>query len=116
MLLWALANEPLRPEARRLIETTRTTVCVSAASAWEIGIKKGLGKLRAPDDLEDQVRAARFVLLQVTLAHGLAVGALPHLHGDPFDRLLIAQAFYEELTLITRDERLGEYGVPIIAA
>lgn len=116
MLLWALGNVPMRADARSLIENTRNTVCVSAASAWEIGIKKALGKLGAPDDLENQIRDARFIPLQVTIAHGLAVGELPRLHGDPFDRLLVAQAKLENLTLVTRDERLGEYGVPILAA
>ncbi|HEX5583249.1 type II toxin-antitoxin system VapC family toxin [Gaiella sp.] len=116
VLLWALGNVPMRADARSLIENTRNTVCVSAASAWEIGIKKALGKLGAPDDLENQIRDARFIPLQVTIAHGLAVGELPRLHGDPFDRLLVAQAKLENLTLVTRDERLGEYGVPILAA
>ena len=106
----------MQPEARRVIESTRSTVCVSAASAWEIGIKKALGKLRAPDDLEEQLRQARFVPLQVTVTHGLAVADLPRLHGDPFDRLLVAQARLEHLTLVTRDERLAAYGIPIIAA
>lgn len=106
----------MRAEARRLIESARTTVCVSAASAWEIGIKVALGKLRVPDDLAKQLVRARFIPLQVTMAHGLAVGSLPVLHRDPFDRLLVAQAQLEGLTLVTRDARLAEYGVPIFAA
>lgn len=116
VLLWALADAPIRAEARRLIESTRSTVVVSAASAWEIGIKKALGKLTAPDDLEGELDAARFVPLPVTVAHGLAVASLPLLHGDPFDRLLVAQARAEGLTLVTRDERLAEYGVPLLVA
>lgn len=116
VLLWALDESPLSAEAQRLIESTSTTVCVSAASAWEIGIKKALGKLRCPDDLEEQLRLARFVPLPVTIAHGLEVGALPALHGDPFDRLLVAQARTERMTLVTRDERLADYGIPVVAA
>lgn len=116
MLLWALAGAPMRAEAQLLVESTRTTVCVSAASAWEIGVKKAIGKLRAPDDLEEQLHRARFIPLQVTIVHGLAVGSLPPLHRDPFDRLLVAQAQLEGLTLVTRDERLAEYGVPVVAA
>ena len=116
MLLWALDATPIRTEARGLIEDTRTSVYVSAASAWEIGIKTALGKLRAPDDLVEQLHGARFIPLPVTIAHGLAMGSLPTLHGDPFDRLLVAQAQLEDLTLVTRDERLGEYGIAVIAA
>lgn len=116
VLLWALDASPLSAEAQRVVESTSSTVCVSAASAWEIGIKRALGKLRSPDDLEEQLRLARFVPLPVTVTHGLAVRDLPRLHGDPFDRLLVAQARLEGLTLVTRDARLAEYGVPVLAA
>ncbi|MCZ7588599.1 MAG: type II toxin-antitoxin system VapC family toxin [Gaiella sp.] len=116
VLLWALADRPMRPETRRLIEDPRTIVRVSAASTWEIGIKTAIGKLRAPDDLERQLRAARFVPLHVTVVHGLAVADLPPLHRDPFDRLLVAQARLENLTLVTRDERLAGYDVEILTA
>lgn len=89
---------------------------VSAVSAWEITIKKRLGKLRAPDDLLDQLTERRFAHLHVTLAHALAVGDLPDHHPDPFDRLLIAQARAERLTLVTGDERIARYDVATLAS
>jgi PIN domain nuclease of toxin-antitoxin system len=116
VVLWALGNVRMRPEAREAIEDTSTTVCVSAASAWELAIKSAIGKLRIPDDLSDQLRAARFVPLSITVEHALEVRRLDPRHGDPFDRLLVAQARAEDLTLVTRDTRLAAYGIPILAA
>jgi PIN domain nuclease of toxin-antitoxin system len=89
---------------------------VSAASAWEISIKKALGKLAAPDDLEQQVLAGGFSPLPVSIAHGVAAGQLPRHHEHPFDRMLIAQAFAEGLTIVTRDKRFCDYGVPLLPA
>lgn len=116
VLLWWLAGEPMRQEATAEIRHPRSLVHVSAASAWEIGIKQSLGKLRLPDDLEERLRVERFTPLPVTVAHGLAVAGLPPHHRDPFDRLLVAQAQAEGLTLITRDPRLTAYGVATLAA
>ena len=116
VLLWWLADEPLSDDARAAISDGRTAVRVSAASAWEIAIKKALGKLQAPDDLPEQLERHRFQPLPITVQHGLAVADLPLLHGDPFDRMLAAQARLESLTLVTRDERLAAYGVPTLAA
>lgn len=116
-LLWALADdERLSAPARGALIDGHNRVLVSAVSGWEITIKKGLGKLRAPDDLPEQLVARRFAPLDVTFAHGLAVGELPDHHADPFDRLLIAQARTEGLTLVTRDERIPRYDVATLAA
>jgi len=111
VLLWALADPPRLGPAHDLIVEGRNEVHVSAASAWEITIKRGLGKLRAPKDLPEQLRAARFTTLDITLAHALAVGELPDLHRDPFDRILIAQARTEGLTLITADPQITAYDI-----
>jgi PIN domain nuclease of toxin-antitoxin system len=113
-LLWWLADEGLTTEAREAIADPANLVAVSAASAWEISIKKALGKLAAPDDLEHQVRTGGFTPLPVSIAHGLAAGQLPRHHEDPLDRMLIAQAFAEELTIVTRDKRFGDYGVALL--
>ena len=115
-LLWWLADEGLTPQAQGAIADPGNLVAVSAASAWEISIKKALGKLAAPDDLEQQVQAGGFSPLPISTAHGVAAGQLPHHHEDPFDRMLIAQAFAEGLTIVTRDKRFGNYGVALLPA
>lgn len=115
ILLWALANDPaLESSARDAIVDARNRVLVSAVSAWEIVIKKALGKLRAPDDLGEQLIQRRFEPLDVTIPHALAVGGLPDHHTDPFDRLLIAQARTEGLTLVTRDANVRRYDVAVL--
>lgn len=117
VLLWSLGDVgELAEEARLAIVEGANAVFVSAASTWEIGIKKGLGKLKAPADLEAQLRRKRFTPLDVTVSHGLAVEHLPRLHGDPFDRLLIVQARVEGLTLVTRDRTVLQYDVPTLRA
>lgn len=117
VLLWALTNDPtLSDAARTAITEGHNRVWVSAVSAWEITVKKALGKLRAPDDLVDQLARRRFLPLDVTVAHALAVGELPAHHDDPFDRLLVAQARTEGLQLVARDARIGRYDVRVLAA
>ena len=115
-LLWWLADEGLTTQARDAIADPANVVVVSAASAWEISIKKALGKLVAPDDLEQQVQAGGFLPLPISIAHGVAAGQLARHHEDPFDRMLIAQAHAEGLTIVTRDKRFSEYGVALLPA
>lgn len=115
-LLWWLADEGLTVPARDAIADPGNVVMVSAASAWEISVKKALGKLATPDDLEDQVQASGFLPLPISLAHGVAAGRLDRYHEDPFDRMLVAQARAEGLTIVTRDKRFDEYGVPLLPA
>jgi PIN domain nuclease of toxin-antitoxin system len=115
--LWWL-DDPrlLSAAARRAIRDGKNTVYVSAAVAWEIAIKRSLGKLDAPDDLEAAMEANRFLPLPVTVAHALAVESLPDHHRDPFDRLLIAQARHEGFRLVSRDPQVARYDVPLIVA
>lgn len=113
-LLWWLADEGLSSQTRDAIADPANLVAVSAASAWEIAIKKALGKLTAPDDLEQQVHAGGFVPLPINLAHGIAAGQLARHHDDPFDRMLIAQALAEGMTIVTRDKRFEDYGVALM--
>lgn len=103
-------------EARLAVTDGRNRVLVSAVSAWEITIKRAIGRLRAPTDLADQLERQRFTALDVTVAHALAVGELPELHADPFDRLLIAQARAESLTLVSRDLQIRRYEVDVLVA
>ena len=117
MLLWSLDDTPvLSRRLRSQLEDPENDVFVSAASGWEIAVKRALGKLRAPDDLEGSVREQGFALLPITFHHAEQAGALPPHHGDPFDRMLIAQAQIEGLVLVTRDARVRLYGVRTMTA
>jgi PIN domain nuclease of toxin-antitoxin system len=113
-LLWWLVDKGLTDQAREAIADPGNLVAVSAVSAWEISIKKALGKLSAPDNLEHEIQAAGFTPLPVTIAHGIAAGQLPRHHDDPFDRMLIAQAAAEGLTIVTRDKRFSDYQVTLL--
>lgn len=116
-LLWWLADDPrLGAEARRLIKDARNEAHVSAASGWEIAIKRALGKLEAPGNLDAIVEEGGFRKLAITFFHGEQAGALPPLHRDPFDRMLIAQAQAEGLEIVTADGRIGAYGVRTVSA
>jgi PIN domain nuclease of toxin-antitoxin system len=116
-LLLALAEpERLAPEGRATLEDPSSAAIVSAASIWEIAIKRSLGKLEAPDQILDAVRAAGFETLDITPEHAERAGTLPAHHRDPFDRMLVAQALLESCTLLTRDEAFAAYGVPLLRA
>jgi PIN domain nuclease of toxin-antitoxin system len=116
-LLWWLADDPtLAGPARDSIADPASRVFVSAASAWEMAIKRSLGKLEAPSDLERQLERSRFEPLAITIPHAHAAGSLPRHHDDPFDRMLVAQARAEDLTIVTRDLRFGPYGVGTLLA
>jgi PIN domain nuclease of toxin-antitoxin system len=116
VLLWWLADEGLTTLAHDAVADPTNIVVVSAVSAWEISIKKALGKLAAPDDLEHQVQAGGFLPLPISIAHGVAAGQLVRHHEDPFDRMLIAQAQAEGLTIVTRDKRFANYDVALLPA
>lgn len=116
-LLWWLADLPLLGStARKQIANPDNQVLVSAASAWEIEIKRALGKLVAPTDLQSAIADAQFEILPMTMAHCIAAARLPPHHQDPFDRMLIAQAVEEHLTIVTRDRAFATYDVPLLAA
>ena len=116
-VLWALAEPAkLSRPARTALEDARNEVFVSVVSGWEIAIKRALGKLEAPDDLEAVIRMQGFEPLLLTFHHGAQAGVLPPHHRDPFDRMLIAQAQAEGLILVTRDSNIPLYGVRTLAA
>ena len=116
LLWWLRDDRRLSRAARAGIADPETDVYVSAVTAWEISIKRALGKLSAPDDLADQVRIGGFGELPVTIADGLLAGALPRHHDDPFDRMLVAQAERHGLTVVTRDPSFAQYGVAVLDA
>ncbi|MCL4863618.1 MAG: type II toxin-antitoxin system VapC family toxin [Caldilineaceae bacterium] len=118
VFLWAIDDDPrLSNAARAAIIDGNNVVFVSAATAWEISIKKAIGKLTIPQgSYLDELRLHRFTPLNITTEHALAVADLPPHHKDPFDRLLIAQAQIEKLTLVTADVRIKQYAVQLIEA
>lgn len=109
MLLW-VAEGRLAAAPRAAIDQA-ATVLVSAASVWEIEIKRAIGRLKAPDDLLARLDSSGFERLPISLEHGQAAGRLPLLHGDPFDRMLVAQAQMEGLTVATADPLITRYDV-----
>ncbi len=115
IVLWWLANDPSLPAgASTVIADPETEVVVSAATVWEIEIKRAAGRLEAPDDIVDALVANDFDTLSITPAHAVTAGRLPAHHSDPFDRMLIAQAQVEGFTLITVDGRFSDYNVELL--
>mgnify|MGYP001611628342 FL=1 len=115
VLLWWLADDPkLGKNARNVISNGNNEIYVSAASSWEISIKKRNGKLVGPDNIDSIVEQERFTKLPISLIHGEAAGQLPDHHKDPFDRMLIAQAQTEGLTILTTDEKIQQYDAAVV--
>lgn len=116
----SLAPERFGARARRLVEAQENLLYLSAASAWEIAIKHALGKLRLPQPPVTYVPARVTALgvqpLPIDQRHALQVATLPQHHRDPFDRLLIAQAQLEDLSILTTDPLFDAYDVLTIAA
>jgi PIN domain nuclease of toxin-antitoxin system len=110
LLWWLASSRSLSKMAHDLIADGAQRIVVSAATAWEMAIKKAAGKLEAPGDLEAALHANRFEMLPITVRHATAAGELPPHHADPFDRMLVAQAEIEGMTLLTHDDRLAAYG------
>lgn len=115
VLIWWDEGRRLAADARRAIEKA-DTVYVSAASAWEVAIKFSLGRLRPTRTVEEATTESGFLELPITFRHAERVTELPKHHRDPFDRLLVAQAEVEDLTLVTRDPVFGRYPVEVIEA
>lgn len=115
VVLWQLSGaRSLGPQAQRAVDGGELSF--SVASFAEIGIKVAVGKLVVPGDLEDQVRQNGVSILALVPRHGLSVAELPLHHRDPFDRLLIAQARCEGMTILTADARMRAYDVPVLDA
>ena len=106
----------LSQQAMEAIKQPDNNVIVSIVSAWEIAIKKRLGKLEAPENLKEAVAASGFQWLPIVYEHVWKVKDLPFHHEDPFDRLLIAQANIENLTFVPRDSRIKTYNIPLLDA
>ena len=113
IVLWWDADDPrLSAVFRAAVASPESEVFVSAASAWEIGIKRASGKLQIGASVAHTILRHAFIALPVTVEHAEWAGSLPLLHRDPFDRLLVAQAQLEGLVLVTVDDRILRYQVP----
>jgi PIN domain nuclease of toxin-antitoxin system len=114
---WYAGDRRLGREAIALIKKA-PEVRLSAASVWEISIKRTLGKLivRGSFDIATELERDGFHELPISVAHAEAVHLLPRLHRDPFDRMIIAQAQTEGLAIVTADDAMAQYGVPVIDA
>ncbi len=116
VVLWQLSGERELSQSAIAAIAAADDLLFSVVSFAEIGIKAAVGKLVVPPDLQAKITDAGVRSLALAAAHGLAVAQLPTHHRDPFDRLLIAQAMTEGLTLVTADANFAAYGVPIVAA
>jgi len=116
-LLWWLDGDPkLGAAARAAIATPENEVFVSSASAWEISVKRTSGKLDAPFDIAGALERNYFIELPIEIAHAITAGELPPHHKDPFDRMLVAQAQTEDLTLVAGDAEIAKYDVELLDA
>ena len=117
VLLWWLDDHPaLSKKAKAVIADGKNQVFVSAVVIWEIRIKQALGKLKIPQNFRRVLDNQSFEMLDITVEHAHAVGDLPAHHRDPFDRMLVAQAKVEGLTLVTHDICLKKYKTLLIEA
>ena len=114
MLWWLNRDHRLTRPVRSSIEQQADQVLVSAASAWEIAIKRAMGKLEPPSRWHQEIAEYGFEPLAITFDHAREAGELPRHHADPFDRMLVAQARLEGLTLVTADPNIAHYDVAVM--
>ena len=119
VFLWWISDDPmLSDRAREIIADGRNELFFSAASGWEISIKAGLGRLEVPEDLQrliaDQLSRNAFQSLPIYLGHALHTRSLPYHHRDPFDCILISQAIFEEIRLLSVDPQISRYPVEVV--
>lgn len=117
VVLWWL-DDPnlLREDTVFALVEPENEVFVSSVVAWEIALKRSLRKLEAPENLWSYVLECGFSELPISTSHAFATELLPFHHRDPFDRMLIAQARHEEMTLVTRDSKIARYDVSVMEA
>jgi PIN domain nuclease of toxin-antitoxin system len=115
VVLWWLADDPTLSDDIKARLDHEPDIYVSAATVWEVTIKQAIGKLMEPADLPERIRDTGFRELPISMEHAIAAGRLPPLHRDPFDRMLVAQAQCEDLTLVTRDPQCQKYEVAVLA-
>jgi PIN domain nuclease of toxin-antitoxin system len=116
VVLWWLSDDPTLSEDIKARLDHEPDVYVSAATLWEVAIKQAIGKLIEPAGLPERIQRSGFAALPISFEHAIAAGRLPLIHRDPFDRMLVAQAQCEDLTLVTRDLRCQKYQVAVLPA
>jgi PIN domain nuclease of toxin-antitoxin system len=116
-LLWWLTDDPrLSEPAKRSLEDPANDVLVSAASIWELEIKRVVGRLDAPDDMLSTIDESEISTISVTGTDAIAAARLPMHHRDPFDRIVVAQAQRLDAVVVTRDRAFGAYDVKVLTA
>ncbi len=113
-LWWNEQPDLITDPLRRAMANSSNEVFVSAASVWEIGIKRAIGKLRFTHGIVSTIAAHRFELLPISGEHAEHAGELPRHHSDPFDRVLVAQAVLERMIFGTQDAKIRPYAVPVL--
>ena len=116
VVLWWLTDDPTLSDDIKARLDHEPHVYVSAATIWEVAIKQAAGKLLEPSGLPERIRDSGFTPLPIGFEHAIEAGRLPQIHRDPFDRMLIAQAQCEDLTLVTRDPHCQKYDVAVLPA
>jgi len=115
VVLWWLVDDATLAGGIKDRIDQEADVYVSPATIWEVAIKQSIGKITEPADLPERIRDSGFRELPITFAHSITAGRLPFIHRDPFDRMLIAQAQLEQLTLVTRDADVQKYDIDVLA-
>jgi PIN domain nuclease of toxin-antitoxin system len=115
VILWWLADDPTLSDDIKTRLDNELPAYVSSATILEVSIKQAAGKIVQPADLPERIRRSGFRELPINFEHAMVAGRLPLIHRDPFDRMLVAQAQCEDLTLVTRDEHCQKYDVAILA-
>jgi PIN domain nuclease of toxin-antitoxin system len=115
VILWWLADDPTLSDEIKARLDSEPQAFVSSATIWEVAIKQAAGKIVEPADLPERIRRSGFRELLINFEHAMVAGRLPLIHRDPFDRMLVAQAQCEDLTLVTRDEHCQKYDVAVLA-
>lgn len=119
VLLWWLLNDPhLSTTAKTLIADSETEVIISAVTGYELTLKASAGRLTLPGNIEQfvpsRIATEGFTSLPISVGHAARAGTLPLIHRDPFDRLLVAQAQMEGISILTADPAIGQYDVEVI--
>ncbi len=112
---WMESSRRLPEKIQKAINNPQNDIFISSVVAWEISIKKKLGRLTIPDDIEEAIKTHHFIALPITIAHAVHTVTLPLHHKDPFDRMFVSQARVEKLTLVSTDNKLKKYDVRLFS-